>query len=82
MRDKVNEVLRRDAGVLVQGVEFTCRGTIAITPQGSSTTAQILCHAHVIQEALACGQNPEEVAFEEDDVWQCFVVGGIPTEEV
>jgi hypothetical protein len=83
MRDEVNEVLRRrDAGVRVQGVEFTRRGNIAITPQGSGTTAQILRHAHVIQEALACGRDPEEVAFEEDDVWQRFVVGGIPAEEV
>jgi hypothetical protein len=83
MHDKVNEVLwRRDAGVLVQGVEFTRRGNIAITLQGSGTTAQILRHAHIIQEAPAYGQNPEEVAFEEDDMWQHFVVGGIPTEEV
>ena len=83
MRDALNEVLqRREAGVGVQGVEYTRRGHIAITPQGLGTTAQLLRHAHVLQEALAFGREPEEVAFEEDDMWDRFVVGGIPTEEV
>jgi hypothetical protein len=83
MRDMINEALhRRGAGGFIQGVEFTRRGNIAITPQDAITTTQILRHAHVVQEVLAPGRDPEEVVFEEDEVWERVVVGGIPREEV